>query len=103
VSKDDDSRFSRIALGRLSPAKAADTFFTLICPEFYRPDSQSHLAAQSTNSCNWVSFCLPVSAKGQKKIWGNILTMPANWAEKNAVYKLIKGINKHKLTAIILN
>jgi hypothetical protein len=36
-----------IALGRLSPAKAADTFFTLIRPEFYRPDSQSHLVAQS--------------------------------------------------------
>jgi hypothetical protein len=29
--------------------------------------------------------------------------MPANWAEKNAVYKLIISINKYKLTAIILN
>jgi hypothetical protein len=91
-----------IALGRLSPAKAADAFFTLIRPEFYRPDSQSHLAAQSANSCDWVSFCLPALARGRRKIRGNILTMPANWAEMNAVYKLI-SINKYKLTAIILN
>jgi hypothetical protein len=35
-----------IALGRLSPAKASDTFFILIRPELYRPDFQSHLAAQ---------------------------------------------------------
>jgi hypothetical protein len=27
----------------------------------------------------------------------------ANWAEKNAVYKLIISFNKYKLTAIILN
>jgi hypothetical protein len=92
-----------IALGRLSPAKAADAFFTLICPEFYCPDSQSHLAAQSANSCDWVSFRLPAPARGRRKIWGNILTMPANWAEKNAVYKLIICINKYKLTTIILN
>jgi hypothetical protein len=91
-----------IALGRLSPAKAADTIFTLIRPELYCPDSQSHLAAQSANSCNWVSFCLPAPARGRQKNWGNILTMPANWAEKNAAYKLIISIKKY-LTAIILN
>jgi hypothetical protein len=92
-----------IALGRLSPAKAADAFFTLIRPEFYCPDSQSHLAAQSANSFDWVSFRLPATARGRQQIRGNILTMPANWAEKNAVYKLIISINKSKLTAIILN
>jgi hypothetical protein len=92
-----------IALGRLSPAKAADALFTLIRPEFYRPDSQSHLAAQSANICDWVSFRLPAPARRRQKIRGNILTMPANWAENNAVYKLIISINKYKLTAIILN
>jgi hypothetical protein len=29
--------------------------------------------------------------------------MPPNWAEKNAVYKLIISINKYILSAIILN
>jgi hypothetical protein len=91
-----------IALGRLSRAKAADAFFTLIRSELYRPDSQRHLADQSANSCDWVSFRLPAPARGRRKIRGNILTMPANWAE-NAVYKLIISINKYKLTAIILN
>jgi hypothetical protein len=75
-----------LALGRLSPAKAADAFFTLIRPEFYPPDSQRHLAAQSANSCDWVSFRLPAPARGRQKNRGNILTMPANWAEKNAAY-----------------
>jgi hypothetical protein len=92
-----------IALGRLSPAKAADAFFTLIRSEFYGLDSQSHLAAQSANICDWVSFRLPAPARGRQKIRGNFLTMPANWAEKNAVYKLIISINKYKLTAIKLN
>jgi hypothetical protein len=98
-----DLHSNQIALGRLSPAKAANTFFTLICPKFYRPDSQSHLAAQSANSCDLVSFCLPAPTRGRQKIRGNILTMLANCAEKTTVYKLIISINKYKLTAIILN
>jgi hypothetical protein len=84
--------------------KAADAFFTLIRPKLYRPDSQSHLVAQSANRCDWVSFRLPARARGRRKIRGNISTMPAaNWAENNAVYKLIISINKIKLTAIIQN
>jgi hypothetical protein len=61
-----------ITLGRLSPAKAADAFLTLIRPRLYCPDSQSHLAAQITNICDWVSFHLPVPTRVRRKIRGNI-------------------------------
>jgi hypothetical protein len=62
---------------KVKPGKSSRRFFH---SEFYRLDSKSHLAAQSANSCDWVSFCLPAPARGQKKIRGNILTMSANWA-----------------------